>query len=182
MPWIAQAMLMDVLAERKVRVFGIGKIHDIYNGAASKNMSHQRQCDGMDKLTALSATGRRPHFRQSRRFRYALWPSQGCPGFRQVLEEFDRMLGDFLAAARASDFADHYRGPRLRSRSRCHHHRPFPRVRAIWLTRLQLALCEPRHAQHPADMDRRCQNFGAEIPHGTSFLREISGQFAGAAT
>src|SRR6267143_6478477 len=25
-------MLMDVLAERKVRVFGVGKIHDIYNG------------------------------------------------------------------------------------------------------------------------------------------------------
>jgi len=30
---------MDVLAERKVRVFGIGKIHDITTAAASKNTS-----------------------------------------------------------------------------------------------------------------------------------------------
>src|ERR1700691_407557 len=49
-------MLLDVLADRKIPVFGVGKIHDIYNGrgvndyATTKNNS-----DGMVKLTeALS--------------------------------------------------------------------------------------------------------------------------------
>src|SRR6201986_1803423 len=49
-------MLLDVLAERGTPVFGVGKIHDIYNGrgvddyVATKNNS-----DGMSKLTEAIA-------------------------------------------------------------------------------------------------------------------------------
>src|SRR5260370_2305348 len=46
-------MLMDVLAERKVRVFGIGKIHDIYNGrGVEEYVTTKNNADGMEKLTA----------------------------------------------------------------------------------------------------------------------------------
>src|SRR5712692_9255217 len=48
-----KSMLMDVLAERKVRVFGIGKIHDIYNGrGVQEYVTTRGNADGMEKLTA----------------------------------------------------------------------------------------------------------------------------------
>src|SRR5947199_4754141 len=46
-------MLMDVLTERKVRVFGVGKIHDIYNGrGVQEYVTTKGNADGMEKLTA----------------------------------------------------------------------------------------------------------------------------------
>src|SRR3954454_13312408 len=45
-------MLLDVLEERGVPVFGIGKIHDIYNGRGVKDyVTTKSNADGMDKLT-----------------------------------------------------------------------------------------------------------------------------------
>src|SRR5271154_1485603 len=44
-------MLMDVLAERRVPVFGVGKIHDIYNGRGVDNyVTTKNNADGMAKL------------------------------------------------------------------------------------------------------------------------------------
>src|SRR5260370_23365260 len=46
-------MLLDVLGERKVSVFGIGKIHDIYNGrGVPEFVTTKNNVDGMEKLTA----------------------------------------------------------------------------------------------------------------------------------
>src|SRR5579872_5703017 len=51
-------MLLDVLAERAVPVFGIGKIHDIYNGrSVEKYVTTKNNCDGMAKLTAAVSEG-----------------------------------------------------------------------------------------------------------------------------
>ena len=36
-------MLLDVLAERKVPIFGIGKIHDIYNGRGVRRLRHDEK-------------------------------------------------------------------------------------------------------------------------------------------
>src|SRR5215510_8340067 len=45
-------MLLDVLAERKVRVLGVGKIHDIYNGrGVGEYLTTKSNADGMEKLT-----------------------------------------------------------------------------------------------------------------------------------
>ena len=59
-------MLMDVLVERKVPIFGIGKIHDIYNGrGVDRYVDHEKQ-HGRDAETARHA-GRaevRPGVRQ----------------------------------------------------------------------------------------------------------------------
>src|SRR6204780_2225321 len=52
-------MLLDVLADRKIPVFGVGKIHDIYNGrGVDQYVTTKRNADGMAKLT--DALPRRP--------------------------------------------------------------------------------------------------------------------------
>src|SRR5579864_9146466 len=50
-------MLLDVLTERKVRVLGVGKIHDIYNGrGVDEYLTTKGNADGMEKLgTAAQA-------------------------------------------------------------------------------------------------------------------------------
>ena len=50
-------MLLDVLAENKTPVFGIGKIHDIYNARGVNDyVTTKNNADGMAKLTeALAA-------------------------------------------------------------------------------------------------------------------------------
>src|SRR5882757_4267008 len=46
-------MLMDVLVEQKVPIFGIGKIHDIYNGrGVERYVTTKSNCDGMEKIQA----------------------------------------------------------------------------------------------------------------------------------
>ena len=79
-------MLLDVLAENKTPVFGIGKIHDIYNGRGVDDyVTTKNNADGMAKLTeALSAAAERPDLRQPRRFRHALRPPQRCRRLRTL--------------------------------------------------------------------------------------------------
>src|SRR6202040_1105508 len=51
-------MLLDVLAEKNVPVFGIGKIHDIYNGrGVEKYVTTRSNVDEMEKLTAARGDG-----------------------------------------------------------------------------------------------------------------------------
>src|SRR6202034_4000195 len=52
-------MLLDVLAERKTPVFGVGKIHDIYNGrGVSDYVTTKNNADGMAQLTVALAQRR----------------------------------------------------------------------------------------------------------------------------
>src|SRR5262249_60006557 len=49
-------MLLDVLAEHSVPVFGVGKIHDIYNGrGVSDYVTTKNNSEGMDKVAAAIA-------------------------------------------------------------------------------------------------------------------------------
>src|SRR6266705_4397401 len=91
-------MLMDVLAERKVRVFGIGKIHDIYNGrGVEEYVTTKGNADGMEKLTT-AAKERQDGliFCNLVDFDMLYGHRKDVEGFAKSLEEFDRMLGDFL--------------------------------------------------------------------------------------
>ena len=50
-------MLLDVLAESKTPVFGVGKIHDIYNGRGLEDYATTKNnADGMTKLTEALAS------------------------------------------------------------------------------------------------------------------------------
>jgi len=106
-------MLLDVLAERKVPVFGIGKIHDIYNGRGVEDyVTTKNNADGMIKLN--EAVLGRPAgliFANLVDFDMLYGHRKDVEGFARSLEEFDALLGAFLNELNASDLllitADH---------------------------------------------------------------------------
>jgi phosphopentomutase len=178
-------MLMDVLAERKVRVFGIGKIHDIYNGrGVEEYVTTKGNADGMEKLTA--AVGDRKSglvFANLVDFDMLYGHRKDVEGFAKSLEEFDRMLGDFLPLLSLSDLlmitADHGcdPDPRWPTTDHSREYVPILAYSAATGAGVNLGVRDTL-----ADMGQTiAENFGTAIPHGTSFLREISGKFADAA-
>jgi phosphopentomutase len=99
-------MLLDVLAERGVPVFGIGKIHDIYNGRGVENyVTTTGNADGMARLTAaLNERKRGLIFSNLVDFDMLYGHRKDVEGFAESLEEFDRMLGPFLKLLSGSDY------------------------------------------------------------------------------
>src|SRR5437660_5155209 len=91
-------MLMDVLLEKEVPVFGVGKIHDIYNARGiEKYITTTSNTDGMEKLTTAVHEG--PDgliFCNLVDFDMLYGHRKDVEGFAKSLEEFDAMLADFL--------------------------------------------------------------------------------------
>ena len=106
-------MLLDVLAEAKVPGFGIGKIHDIYNGrGVGDYVTTKNNTDGMAKLTeALAQHPRGLVFANLVDFDMLYGHRKDVEGFARSLEEFDALLGPYLAVLQNSDLliltADH---------------------------------------------------------------------------
>jgi phosphopentomutase len=178
-------MLMDVLADLRVPVFGIGKIHDIYNGrGVEQYIPTQGNADGMEKLTAeLRERKRGLIFANLVDFDMLYGHRKDVEGFAKSLEEFDRLLEDFLPLLGASDLlmitADHGCDPDHRWPTTDHSREYVPIVAYSpgSGTGVNLGIRETL-----ADMGQTiAENFGGKIPHGKSFLREIGGQFAGTA-
>jgi phosphopentomutase len=170
-------MLLDVLAERGVPVFGIGKIHDIYNGrGVEKYVMTTGNADGMAKLTA--ALSERNHgliFCNLVDFDMLYGHRKDVEGFAESLEEFDRMLGPFTKLLRASDLlmitADHGCDPDPRWPTTDHSREYVPILAYSPQSGAGLNL---GIRQTLADMGQTiAQNFGGEIPHGKSFLIEL---------
>jgi phosphopentomutase len=171
-------MLLDVLAERGVPVFGIGKIHDIYNGrGVEKYLTTTGNADGMAKLTlALHERKNGLIFCNLVDFDMLYGHRKDVEGFAQSLEEFDRMLEPFLALMNASDLliitADHGCDPDPRWPT-TDHSREYVPILAYSPSRgagVNLGI-----RQTLADMGQTvAENFGGEILHGKSFLKEIS--------
>lgn len=177
-------MLLDVLADRAVPVFGVGKIHDIYNGRGVENyVTTKNNADGMARLTeALAQRPRGLIFANLVDFDMLYGHRKDVEGFARSLEEFDALLGPFLSALRASDFllitADHGCDPDPVNPTTDHSREYVP-----------ILAYSPGAPGLPAvagganlgirstlaDMGQTvAQNFGASIPHGTSFLQTIS--------
>jgi len=178
-------MLMDVLAERKVRIFGIGKIHDIYNGrGVEEYVTTKGNADGIEKLTvAVSDRKSGLIFANLVDFDMLYGHRKDVEGFARSLEEFDRMLGDFLPLLGLSDLliitADHGcdPDPRWPTTDHSREYVPILAYSAGSSAGVNLGVRDTL-----ADMGQTiAENFGTAIPHGTSFLREISGKFADAA-
>jgi phosphopentomutase len=172
-------MLLDVLAERKVPVFGVGKIHDIYNGRGVNDYATTKNnADGMAKLA--EALARQPSgliFANLVDFDMLYGHRKDVAGFARSLEEFDALLGPFLESLRASDLllitADHGCDPDPVNPTTDHSREYVPI--------LAYSPGEPGGVNLGiratlADMGQTvADNFGAKIPHGTSFLKEIPG-------
>src|SRR5690348_958022 len=167
-------MLLDVLSERSVPVFGVGKIHDIYNGrGVSDFVTTKDNADGMAKLTqALSQRGEGLIFANLVDFDMLYGHRKDVEGFARSLEEFDALLGPFITRLGKSDLiiitADHGCDPDPVSSSTDHSREYVPILFFSPGGRGDVKL-GVRHTL--ADMGQTvAENFGGEIPHGSSFL------------
>jgi phosphopentomutase len=171
-------MLLDVLAERGVPVFGLGKIHDIYNGrGVEKYVTTTGNADGMAKL-ASSLLERKSGliFCNLVDFDMLYGHRKDVAGFAESLEEFDRMLGPFLKLLSASDLlmitADHGCDPDPRWATTDHSREYVPILAYSPASGADVNLGVRSTL---ADMGQTiAENFGGAIPHGKSFLQELS--------
>jgi len=170
-------MLLDVLAEKKVPVLGLGKIHDIYNGRGVDNyVTTKNNTDGMEKLSAaLRAQPAGLVFINLVDFDMLYGHRKDVEGFARSLEEFDAMLGPFLKLLQPSDLllitADHGCDPDDCSPS-TDHSREYVPILAYTPRAEKGSSLGIR--QTLADMGQTvAENFGGTIPHGASFLNKL---------
>jgi phosphopentomutase len=171
-------MLLDVLAERGVPVFGVGKIHDIYNGRGVESyVTTKNNADGMAKLT--EALARRPRgliFANLVDFDMLYGHRKDVEGFARSLEEFDELLGPFLQLLRPEDLllitADHGCDPDPVNPTTDHSREYVP---ILAYTPSLTAGVNLGIRSTLADMGQTvAKNFSGIIPHGTSFLSLFS--------
>jgi phosphopentomutase len=170
-------MLMDVLADLKVPVFGIGKIHDIYNGrGVSDYVTTTSNADGMEKLTkAIQERKRGLLFCNLVDFDMLYAHRKDVEGFAKSLEEFDRLLAAFLPILGESDLlmitADHGCDPDPRWATTDHSREYVP---ILSYSPKSGAGVNLGVRETLADMGQTiAENFGGKISHGMSFLKEF---------
>ncbi|HTU32645.1 MAG TPA: phosphopentomutase [Candidatus Acidoferrum sp.] len=175
-------MLLDVLAERDVPVFGIGKIHDIYNGRGVDDyVTTKNNADGMAKVNgALLSRKTGLVFANLVDFDMLYGHRKDVEGFARSLEEFDALLGPFLDKLFPSDLllitADHGCDPDPVNPTTDHSREYVP-----------ILVYRPSHnrggvvrknlgtRETLADIGQTvAENFGATIPHGGSFLAAVT--------
>jgi phosphopentomutase len=171
-------MLMDVLVEKKIPIFGIGKIHDIYNGrGVDRYITTKGNADGMQKLHATLAEQKSGLiFTNLVDFDMLYGHRKDVEGFAKSLEEFDVLLAPLLNAMAPRDSliitADHGCDPDP-AWPTTDHSREYVPIVTYSATGKRGANIGIRDTL--ADMGQTiAENFGAAIPHGKSFLPEIS--------
>ena len=167
-------MLLDVLGERNVPVFGIGKIHDIYNGRGVEHyVTTKSNADGMEKLvSALRQQHSGLVFCNLVDFDMLYGHRKDVEGFAKSLEEFDAWLGGFLLLLRNTDLlmitADHGCDPDPRWETTDHSREYVP---ILAYSPGNGASVNLGTRETLADMGQTvAQNFEGMIPRGTSFL------------
>ena len=171
-------MLMDVLVERKIPIFGIGKIHDIYNGrGVDRYVTTKNNADGMQKLHATLAEQKTGLiFTNLVDFDMLYGHRKDVEGFAKSLEEFDALLAPLLKAMAPRDLliitADHGCDPDPAWPTTDHSREYVPIVTysAAGKRGVNLSIRDTL-----ADMGQTlAENFGGAIRHGKSFLPQIS--------
>jgi len=170
-------MLLDVLKDRSIPVFGVGKIHDIYNGRGVEDyVTTTGNADGMQKLTAAARDRRRGLiFCNLVDFDMLYGHRKDVEGFAKSLEEFDALLATFLQQLGPKDLliitADHGCDPDLRWKT-TDHSREYVPILAYSPKTTAGASLGARDTL--ADMGQTIAvNFGGSIPHGNSFLDQL---------
>ena len=166
-------MLLDVLLEQKVPVFGIGKIHDIYNGRGVEDyVTTKSNADGMEKLTAAARERKSGLiFCNLVDFDMLYGHRKDVAGFAQSLEEFDEWLTAYLPLLGDQDLlmltADHGCDPDPRWETTDHSREYVP---ILAYTPRQKVGRNLGIRETLADMGQTvAEIFAAEIPHGWSF-------------
>jgi phosphopentomutase len=171
-------MLMDMLVERKIPIFGIGKIHDIYNGrGVDRYVTTKNNADGMRKLhitLAEQETGL--IFANLVDFDMLYGHRKDVEGFAKSLEEFDALLAPLLQVMALPDLliitADHGCDPDPAWPTTDHSREYVP---ILTYTAAGKRGVDLGTRDTLADMGQTiAENFGGAILHGTSFLKQIS--------
>ncbi len=171
-------MLMDVLVERNIPIFGIGKIHDIYNGRGVDHyVATRNNADGMQKLhDTLGKQDSGLIFTNLVDFDMLYGHRKDVEGFAKSLEEFDALLGPLLKAMQPRDLlmitADHGCDPDPAWPTTDHSREYVPIVTYSQAGKrgVNLGIRDTL-----ADMGQTiAENFATAIPHGKSFLSQIS--------
>jgi phosphopentomutase len=171
-------MLMDLLGERKIPIFGIGKIHDIYNGrGVDRYITTKNNSDGMQKLHATLAEQKSGLiFANLVDFDMLYGHRKDVEGFAKSLEEFDALLASLLKAMARRDLlmitADHGCDPDPAWPTTDHSREYVPIITYSPEGKrgVNLGIRDTL-----ADMGQTiAENFGAAILHGKSFLPQIS--------
>ena len=170
-------MLMDVLVERKIPIFGIGKIHDIYNGRGVEHyVTTKSNADGMQKLHATLAEQKSGLiFANLVDFDMLYGHRKDVEGFAKSLEEFDALLAPLLTALGLRDLlmitADHGCDPDPAWPTTDHSREYVPIVTYSPSGKrgVNLGIRDTL-----ADMGQTiADNFGGAILHGKSFLDDL---------
>jgi len=170
-------MLMDALVERKIPIFGIGKIHDIYNGRGVEHyVTTKNNADGMQKLHATLAEQKTGLiFANLVDFDMLYGHRKDVEGFAKSLEEFDVLLAPLLKTMAPRDLlmitADHGCDPDPAWPTTDHSREYVPIVTYSPAGKrgVNLSIRDTL-----ADMGQTiAENFGGQIPHGQSFLSEV---------
>jgi len=171
-------MLMDVLVEHKVPIFGIGKIHDIYNGrGVERYVTTKNNSDGMEKLLAtLNEQKTGLIFANLVDCEMLYGHRKDVEGFAKSLEEFDALLALLLRAMSPRDLliitADHGCDPDPRWPTTDHSREYVPIVTFSPEGKRGVNLGV---RDTLADMGQTiAENFGGNLPHGKSFLGLIT--------
>jgi len=169
-------MLLDKLAEKKVEVYSVGKIFDVFLGRGiGDHVTTKSNADGMAKT--LEEMGRFDAgliFVNLVDFDQQYGHRNDVEGYAGAIEEFDGWLPKFRAAMRADDLAiltaDHGCDPTTPSTDHSREYTPL--------------LVFGPHAKAGVDLGLRvtlsdigqtvAENFGTAIENGTSFLGAIS--------
>jgi phosphopentomutase len=169
-------MLLDVLQERAVPVFGIGKIHDIYNGrGVADYVTTKSNADGMEKLTAAMRERKSGLiFCNLVDFDMLYGHRKDVEGFARSLEEFDGLLEKFLPELDEKDLllitADHGCDPDTRWAT-TDHSREYVPILAYVPGRKGTNLGVRKTL---ADMGQTvAEAFGGKILQGDSFLPQL---------
>jgi phosphopentomutase len=171
-------MLIDVLVESKIPIFGIGKIHDIYNGRGiDRYATTKNNTDGMQKLHATLAEQKTGLiFANLVDFDMLYGHRKDVEGFAKSLEEFDALLAPLLKAMPPRDLlmitADHGcdPDPTWPTTDHSREYVPILTYSTAGKRGVNLGIRETL-----ADMGQTiAENFGGAIPHGRSFLPQIS--------
>jgi len=173
-------MLLDVLAEKRVPVFGIGKIHDIYNGrGVADYVTTKSNDDGMEKIIAALAARRDGLvFCNLVDFDMLYGHRKDVEGFARSLEQFDEALSALLPLLSSEDLlvitADHGCDPDPRWETTDHSREYVPILayspRANGASGISLGTRETL-----ADLGQTvADNFCTRIPRGTSFLADLN--------
>lgn len=170
-----RGMLLDQLEAKKVEVFSVGKIFDVFLGRGiSDHVLTKSNADGMQKtLEATRNFDGGLVYVNLVDFDQQYGHRNDVEGYGAALEEFDRWLPDFRAALRPGDLAiltaDHGCDPTTASTDHSREYTPLlafgPRVRAGVDLGLRGTLSDIGQTV--------AENYGTSIARGASFLTDI---------